>query len=173
MRQLRISSTELDEHFKISLLDMRENGMCFHEGYLLGVPCSSFVSELKRIEKSNISFSIRSLDDLEHLPSANSIQQFECIHVTYSQKIGDQPFHYQLIASQTDGTNPAECEVEIVCDRVGITDTDNPEGAIRTSAKEFFRLHEVLKASALFLGPDTVQSPSLDGSKGIEWMRVL
>jgi len=165
---------QLDEHFKIALLDMRENGMCFHEGYLLGVLFSSLISQLKRMKDSNPSFRIRFVDDQgENIPTNDIIEEFEYFHATYSRKHNGCLFHYQLITFESERPNPPGYEVEIVCDRIGITDSDDPETAIRLSAKEFFRLHKVLNASALFLGPDTVQKPSLDRANDKNWMRVL
>ncbi|MEZ5882158.1 MAG: hypothetical protein R3D35_16045 [Nitratireductor sp.] len=177
MAEFVASAEELEEHVRQSLTEMREHGMCFHEGYLLGVSENALRQEIDRLAAEVQSFAIRSTIVDEHgrqvHGSGGETMPDGCshLHAVYSSEVEGECFHYQLLADRSSKEeNPFE--LEIVCDRTGIVGSSDPVASMFHSFSEFYRLYEVLEATVLFVGPDCNEAPEI-GVENKYWLRVI
>ena len=171
------SAEGLEEHVRQSLTEMREHGMCFHEGYLLGVSENALCREVGRLAAENQSFATRSTIVDEHgrqtCGSGGESMPDSCLHLhaVYSLKVEGECFHYQLLADRSS-TDKDVFELEMICDRTGIVESSDPVTSMFRSFSEFGRLSETLEVTAFFLGPDCSEIPQIGGENKY-WLRVI
>lgn len=167
--------------FEWVIQDMNE-GMSLFEGYIPAITQADLLPALLDLTRRMSDFSFAAsvwADDaseseriMAHTPS-DCVELFRsrkivCLHCDYEVALNNVALAFKLIFEPNDEAT----SLEIICYRDAILRSDDPKTAVHIAIDEFRNLNARFGGNALFIGPDTVEYPSIEPEHHGAWLRI-
>jgi len=170
------------EQFDYVIREMRDEGMCFFEGFILSVSDEKLYEAIRSLCSPPLDAALKlstwSNDTTkeERNKFYTTDQYLELFRVgkivtlqpEYEPIQNEIKLHLKIMIEKWDNKLTAE----IICYRGPILSSHDPKQAVRAALLEFLRLKQLLGGSTLYIGPDTLNYPESAKIYPEEWIKI-
>lgn len=173
---------EVWRQFDYVVKEMRDEGVCFFEGFILSLSNEKIDQALQSLcgatfdATLNLSTWLNGSTKEEWEKTYSTDQYFESfktgniitLQPEYEPLQNEIKLHIKIMIEKWDDKMIAE----IICYREPILASRDAKQAVHAAVIEFLRLKELFGGSSLFIGPDTLNYPESDDIYPSEWIKV-